>query len=112
MSDFDRELGQRLRWCRTVKGLTQEDVQAKAGISKGFLSDVENGKQGIGVENFMILAKLYDRPLEWLLTGEYLSVNPRHKHNFRCRYFRPTGYGLFVCKCGVIKERQAAFVCE
>jgi len=39
-----RRFGKRVRELRRARGLTQDQVALRAGISKGYLSGIENGK--------------------------------------------------------------------
>lgn len=44
MKSEAEKLGENLRRIRTEKGLTQEDIARSLGVSRGFVSNVENGK--------------------------------------------------------------------
>lgn len=63
-------VGERVRRLRTDRGLTQDDLAQKAGISKGFLSDLENGKRSIGAETLLDLGRAMGVSLDFLMTGE------------------------------------------
>lgn len=65
-----RSLGDRIKKERQKRGWTQEVVATKAGISKGFLSDVENGKQRIGADNLLDLARVFGVSLDYLMVGK------------------------------------------
>jgi transcriptional regulator with XRE-family HTH domain len=43
--DIKRAFGQAFREARKSKGYTQEDVREFSGMSRPFLSDIENGKR-------------------------------------------------------------------
>lgn len=62
-------LGQRIRIRRTELGWTQDALAQRAGISKGFISDVENGKRSVGAETLLDLARVLGRSLDYLMTG-------------------------------------------
>jgi transcriptional regulator with XRE-family HTH domain len=62
-------LGTRIRARRTELGWTQDDLAQKAGISKGFLSDLENGKRGTGADTLLDLARVLGLSLDFLMTG-------------------------------------------
>jgi DNA-binding XRE family transcriptional regulator len=51
---------------RKWRGLTQQEVAAKLGMSQGALSDIENGKHRTNVSAVRALARIYDIPEEWL----------------------------------------------
>ena len=63
-------LGDRIKARRTDLGWTQDVLAKKAGISKGFLSDVENGKRSIGAETLLDLARVLGLSLDFLMTGQ------------------------------------------
>lgn len=63
-------VGERIRHRRTELGLTQDDLSQKAGISKSFLSDVENGKRSIGAETLFDLGRAMAVSLDYLMSGE------------------------------------------
>lgn len=63
-------VGDRVRQRRNELGLKQEDLAQKAGISKSFLSDVENGKRSIGAETLLDLSRAMGVSLDYLMTGE------------------------------------------
>ena len=62
-------LGSRIRARRTELGWTQDELAQKAGISKGFLSDLENGKRGVGADTLLDLARVLSASLDFLMTG-------------------------------------------
>jgi len=63
-------LGKRIKARREELGWTQEVLAKKAGISKSFLSDIENENRGIGAENLLDLARVLGRSLDYLMTGD------------------------------------------
>lgn len=62
--------GDRIREVRENLGWTQERLATDAGISKGFLSDVENNKRSISAEYVLKIANALGASLEYLLRGE------------------------------------------
>ena len=62
-------LGERIRARRTELGWTQEQLSTKVGISKGFLSDLENGKRKVSAENLMSIAQVLNLSLDFLMKG-------------------------------------------
>jgi len=62
-------LGQRIRQRRTELNWTQDALAQKAGISNGFLSDLENGKRGVSAETLLDLARVLGVSLDYLMTG-------------------------------------------
>ncbi len=63
-------LGNRIKARRTELRWTQDLLAQKAGISKGFLSDVENGKRSIGAGTLLDVARVLGLSLDFLMTGE------------------------------------------
>jgi transcriptional regulator with XRE-family HTH domain len=63
-------LGERIRERRTDLKLTQDDLATKAGITKGFLSDVETGKRNISAQTLLDLARVLGLSLDMLMKGE------------------------------------------
>jgi transcriptional regulator with XRE-family HTH domain len=63
-------VGERIRKRRTELGLTQDELAQKAGISKSFLSDVENGKRSIGADTLLDLGRSMSVSLDYLMTGD------------------------------------------
>lgn len=53
----DAIIGSRIRLRRVALGLVQRDLCKLAGLSVGFMSDLENGKRGISAENLLAIAK-------------------------------------------------------
>jgi len=64
------DFGDRIKARRTELGMTQEALAERAGISKGFLSDVENGKRNVSAETLRDLATVLNRTLDFLMSGE------------------------------------------
>ena len=63
-------LGDRIRDCRQTRGWRLDDLSKKAGVSKGFLSDLENNKQkNAGVDYLRRIAGALDVSLHYLTTG-------------------------------------------
>lgn len=61
-------LGEKLRQCRNLKGLTLRDVEKKTGISNGYLNQLEQGKvKGPSPHILYRLAECYKVPYEGLL---------------------------------------------
>ena len=46
---FAVAFGRQLRQIRTRLGLSQRDLCERAGMSNGYLSDLENGKRGVSL---------------------------------------------------------------
>jgi transcriptional regulator with XRE-family HTH domain len=62
--------GDRIREIREHRHMTQEELAGAAGISKGFLSDVENDKRKISSEGLLRIANSLGASIDFLLRGE------------------------------------------
>ena len=51
-----RAFGDRLRSLRMERGMTQEALGHKAGLSPNYVGDVERGTRNLGLENIWLLA--------------------------------------------------------
>jgi transcriptional regulator with XRE-family HTH domain len=63
-------VGERIKKRRAELGWTQEQLAQKAGISKSFLSDLENSKRSVGADNLLDIARALGVSLDFLMTGE------------------------------------------
>jgi transcriptional regulator with XRE-family HTH domain len=62
--------GDRVKAAREKRNWTQEQLADAAGISKGFLSDIENDKRNISSESALKIADALGISLDYLLRGE------------------------------------------
>lgn len=62
-------VGRRIRVLRGFE-MTQADFASRIGVSQSYLSAVEHGRNEIGAEVLLAISREFDKPLEWLLTGE------------------------------------------
>src|ERR1700744_5789678 len=49
----NRQLGEDVKTWRKLRGLTQTQLADRAGISRGVLSRLENGAEGVSLESFL-----------------------------------------------------------
>lgn len=70
---FAAATGAVLRRARLKAGLTARQLAASAGLSASFLSDVENGKRGLSLENWVHLTMRLDGRFTALL-GEVVAL--------------------------------------
>ena len=63
-------IGERIKDRRAELGWTQEHLAQKAGISKSFLSELENGKRSVSADNLLDLARALGVSLDYLMTGK------------------------------------------
>lgn len=62
--------GDRIREIREAKKMTQDQLAEAAGISKGFLSDVENNNKNISSQALLRIANVFGASVDYLLRGE------------------------------------------
>ena len=70
--------GDRIREIREKKKQTQDQLAEAAGISKGFLSDVENNKRDIGSQALLRIANSLGASVDYLLKGETKELAQEH----------------------------------
>lgn len=64
------KLGDRIKVRRLDLGLTQDELATRAGMSKGFLSDLETGKRNISADKLLDLARVLGTSLDTLMGAE------------------------------------------
>ena len=76
MSDRDEHevIGSRLREAREFVGLLQDEAASALGIPRTSLSALEAGKRKVSGVELRRLARLYRRPVDWLLGEDGTSV--------------------------------------
>src|SRR5271166_2290793 len=62
-------VGDRIREVREQLNMTQDALAAGAGLSKGFISEVENSKRNISAQNLLRVANVLSASVEYLLQG-------------------------------------------
>lgn len=63
-------VGDRIKERRIAMGWTQDHLAQKANLSKGFLSDLENNKRGVGAETLHAIARALGTGVDELMTGK------------------------------------------
>lgn len=99
----DHDLGARLRAKRLERARTLTETAAAAGVSKGFLSQLEHGRSRASVATLRRLATVLDVALSDLLAepdaaGDRASLRPkvsRHHPQGPDRLLTPTGLPAF-----------------
>lgn len=64
-------VGDRIKKRRSDLNWTQEFLAQKVGISKSFLSDLENGKRSVSAENLLEISKVLSLSLDFLMEGSF-----------------------------------------
>jgi transcriptional regulator with XRE-family HTH domain len=62
-------VGERIREIREKRGMTQDKLAQAAGISKSFLSEVENDKSNLGAQILLRIANELGASMDYLLDG-------------------------------------------
>ena len=62
-------VGQRIRQVREARGMSQVRLADRAGLSKSFLSDLENDKTGPSGRNLLLIADVLGTSTDYLLRG-------------------------------------------
>jgi len=63
MEDDESSIGERIKMLRQAKSLTQEELATRAGLTKGFISQVERNLTSLSVESLIgILDALDEKP--------------------------------------------------
>lgn len=63
MDDDESSIGERIKMLRQAKSLTQEELATRAGLTKGFISQVERNLTSLSVESLIgILDALDEKP--------------------------------------------------
>lgn len=76
-----KEMGIRIRQRRKELGLNQPDICRLCGISSGQISRLENGVGVPGVDMVVMLSKVLECDLKWLITGEENSGSEDASHD-------------------------------
>lgn len=58
MSKESIQLGKNLRKIRTAKGMSQGDIARELGVSRGYISTIENGKMNPTLSTIVKLSKV------------------------------------------------------
>ena len=70
---MDMSLGERIKSTRQSLGWTQDRLAQEAGVSKSFLSEIENSKTNVSGEILLKIATALDASLDYLMKGESAS---------------------------------------
>jgi transcriptional regulator with XRE-family HTH domain len=66
-------IGDRIREIREARTLTQDQLADRSGVSKGFLSDIENSKRNPSSEYVLKIANALGASIDYLLRGDEAS---------------------------------------
>lgn len=108
MTDLSATVGARIRQRREDLGLSQARLAREAGLSVSFLSDVENGKRGMGVESLLAVAKVLGRKLDWFVKDEPDRYGRCPHCGARCKRRERRLNGNDTCEAGHVYPSKSA----
>lgn len=73
-------VGETIRKRRSELGWTQEQLAREAGLSKGFLSDLEAGKRSVGAGSLLALATALGVTMDYLMKGQGAAPQTEDVH--------------------------------
>ncbi len=82
-------IGRFVRQLREMKGLTQDQVASKTGISYQFLSGLENGRENFSIDVLESLSQALEVPLERLVAEAFSGGGSFAAPVAEPKYFRP-----------------------
>lgn len=100
-------VGDRIRSRRDELGWKQDDLAMKAGISKSFLSDLENGKRNVGADKLLDIARALNLSLDYLMTGKHAEAAKQASQEVQI----PKSLAEFAAEAG-LTFRQAIALLE
>ncbi len=69
LMDVNKQLGMRIKYLRSLRKWSQEDLALEAGINKNYLSDLERGSRNPTLKVLEKIASSLDITLEELFKG-------------------------------------------
>lgn len=69
MSYTTKNIGKRIKQCRTEHGFTQEQFAEKINIAPNYLSQIENGKRGVNLDNIVNIANELGVTFDYLMSS-------------------------------------------
>ena len=70
MTISPEEIGQRLRWARESRQITQETAGGALGLQRSAISLMESGQRQVSTLELTRLADLYGQPVEWFVNPD------------------------------------------
>ena len=69
MMDINKQLGMRIKYLRSLKKWSQEDLALEANVNKNYLSDLERGERNPTIKVLEKIAKAFGISLSELFKG-------------------------------------------
>lgn len=76
---IDKELAERIKECRMLSGMTQEQIADKLEISANAYSKIENGEIKVRAQTLLDMAFYFKVDTEYLFTGKYSKNHVLYK---------------------------------
>lgn len=67
---ISRYVASRLQHARMAAGVDQVSAAARIGKRRATIVDIENGDRHVRVQELVVLARLYGKPVTWFLPTE------------------------------------------
>ncbi|XID90457.1 helix-turn-helix domain-containing protein [Paenibacillaceae bacterium WGS1546] len=77
MTDFIKLLGERIRYIRKERGLSQEQLGEKAGLSEKYIGQVERGEKNLTIDSLYKISRGLSLALEEL----FRSLDPTDRED-------------------------------
>ena len=77
------QIAERLQRLRTKRGLSQEELAGKLGVSRQAVSKWERGESSPDTDNLLALAKVYDLTIDEMLYSENLTSDQKNVVNLK-----------------------------
>ena len=92
--NYNQELGKKLKTLRLSEKLTLSECSEITGLSVGFLSQIENGKTSIAIDNLQLLADCFGVDISYFFESEARKRNVAivRKWNRKDEKFLKRGY--------------------
>ena len=73
--NYNQELGKKLKTIRLSEKLTLSECSEITGLSVGFLSQIENGKTSIAIDNLQLLADCFGVDISYFFESDAKKKN-------------------------------------
>lgn len=85
------DIGDRIKYARELRGLSQEELAERSGVSQTSITDVERGRSKMP-RGLNKIAKALQVSVEWLMTGDGMAPDPDDPAPVKESSGPPAGY--------------------
>jgi len=71
-AELRRKIGARIRELRKSKNMTIKELAEQMGVTAGFLGMIERGHRGFTNYRILLLSKVLDTSVHYLVTGKHV----------------------------------------